>query len=269
IVDDTETNRRILCTLTKKWSLIPREADSGKAALALIDAGEKFDLAILDMQMPDMDGAMLAREIRRREACKNLPLVLLSSIVARMRLPDEDIFAACLTKPAKASQIFDAIVGLFPSEAALPAPPIPLVAVASSEPLPPVTPKLERLLLAEDNIVNQKVALHMLARLGYRADVVANGLEAIEAVHRQRYDIILMDVQMPEMDGLEATRKLIEQLPSRAERPWIIALTANVMHGDREICLDAGMDDYIPKPLTMPALTSALERARPGALAST
>jgi len=110
--------------------------------------------------------------------------------------------------------------------------------------------------------VNQKVALHMLARLGYRADVAANGVEALAAVHRQHYDVVLMDVQMPEMDGLESTKRMVKELPSRKDRPWIIALTANAMQGDRELCLHAGMDDYISKPLRLTELSSALERAR-------
>jgi CheY-like chemotaxis protein len=102
----------------------------------------------------------------------------------------------------------------------------------------------------------------MLARLGYRADVAANGLEALDAVRRQHYDIVLMDVQMPEMDGIEATKNMMKEFPSRTDRPWIIALTANAMQGDRELCLQAGMDDYISKPLRLPELSDALERAR-------
>ena len=128
---------------------------------------------------------------------------------------------------------------------------------------PPVvsaTAKTMRVLLAEDNLVNQKVALHMLAALGYRADLAANGLEVIEALKRQTYDVILMDVQMPEMDGLEAARRIVDRQPDRTKRPWIIALTANAVQGDRDICLDAGMDDYISKPIKKEELAAAMGR---------
>jgi CheY-like chemotaxis protein len=118
----------------------------------------------------------------------------------------------------------------------------------------------ERLLLAEDNAVNQKVALHMLAKLGFRADVAANGLEVLAALSRQSYDVILMDMQMPEMDGLEATRRIVELYPDRATRPWIIALTANAMEGDRELCLASGMDDYLSKPMKLPDIAAAFAR---------
>jgi CheY-like chemotaxis protein len=120
----------------------------------------------------------------------------------------------------------------------------------------------ERLLLAEDNVVNQKVALHLLKKLGYRTDVAANGLEVLAALERQDYDVVLMDMQMPEMDGLEATRRIIEGQSVSHPRPWIIALTANAMEGDRELCLASGMDDYVSKPLKAADLSSALARAR-------
>jgi CheY-like chemotaxis protein len=135
----------------------------------------------------------------------------------------------------------------------------PFVAAAAA-----AATRTERVLLAEDNVVNQKVALLMLARLGYRADVVANGLEAIEAVTRQRYDLVLMDVQMPEMDGLEAARRILLKWPQRGDRPWIIALTANAMQGDREACIAAGMDDYVSKPIKTEELAAAMARGRAG-----
>jgi CheY-like chemotaxis protein len=186
-------------------------------------------------------------------------MVLLSSVGMHNDIP-EKLFSIRLTKPAKASQIFDAIAGIFPWEDDAPKsqrPHDPTVVAPAAIPT-----RAERILLAEDNIVNQKVALHMLARLGYRADVAANGLEALNAVHRQHYDIVLMDVQMPEMDGLESTKRMVKEFPSRKDRPWIIALTANAMQGDRELCLHSGMDDYISKPLRLTELSSALERAR-------
>jgi PAS domain S-box-containing protein len=259
IVDDNSTNRRILATLSQNWGLAPRTADSGPAALQLVDSGETFDVAIIDMQMPGMDGVMLGREMHKRNSSEKLPMVLLSSVGMHNEIP-ENLFTVRLTKPAKASQIFDAIAGIFPWEEGAPKssrPHDPTVVAQAAVPT-----RSERILLAEDNIVNQKVALHMLARLGYRADVAANGVEALAAVHRQHYDVVLMDVQMPEMDGLESTKRMVKELPSRKDRPWIIALTANAMQGDRELCLHAGMDDYISKPLRLTELSSALERAR-------
>jgi CheY-like chemotaxis protein len=115
-----------------------------------------------------------------------------------------------------------------------------------------------RILLAEDNVVNQKLALRLLQQMGYRADVASNGIEAVECVARQPYDVVLMDVQMPEMDGLEATRRIVTRWPSPSERPRIVAMTANAMQGDREECLAAGMDDYVTKPIRVDALVGAL-----------
>jgi len=258
IVDDNSTNRSSLAALAQNWGLAPRTADSGPAALQLIDSGETFDVGIIDLQMPGMDGVMFGREVRKRGSAEKLPMILLFSIGMHHDIP-EGLFVGCLTKPAKASQIFDVIAGIFPSEEDAPKskrPDDPTVVASAAVPT-----HAERILLAEDNVVNQRVALHMLARLGYRADIAANGDEAREAVRRQHYDIVLMDVQMPEMDGLESTRKIIKEFPLRKDRPWIIALTANAMQGDRELCLHAGMDDYISKPLRLIELSAALGRA--------
>ncbi len=256
LVDDNATNRRILSNLVRNWGLVPLAVGSGAEALALLRDGDPFDLAILDLQLPDMDGQALAREIRLLPAGTKLPLLLLSSLGHREFTADEGLFAAQLHKPAKPTQIFDAIAALFMGPKVDSNPPIPL-------PLPPTgeTTRPERLLLAEDNAVNQKVALHMLTRLGYRADVAANGLEVLDAVRRQPYDIILMDMHMPEMDGLGAARSL-RAGPPNGRRPWIVALTANAMQGDRELCLAAGMDDYISKPIRQADLAAALARAR-------
>jgi CheY-like chemotaxis protein len=201
---------------------------------------------------------MLGREVRKRGSSEKLPLILLSSIGMHNDVP-EGLFVTRLTKPAKASQIFDAITETFPWEeesSKSPRPQDPTVVAPAAVPM-----RSERILLAEDNVVNQRVALQMLARLGYRADVAVNGAEALAAVHRQQYDLVLMDVQMPEMDGLETTKHMVKEFPARKDRPWIIALTANAMQGDRELCLHAGMDDYISKPLKLAELSSALERA--------
>jgi CheY-like chemotaxis protein len=258
-VDDNATNRRILTAMAEKWSLRFTACASGADALALMGQGAAFDLAILDLQMPLMDGVTLAREIRRRPDGEKLPLLLLSSLGRDAAAGEADLFNARLSKPAKPSQIFDAIVTLMGDTEAGAAP-----AHSRSGPDQPPTRQPERLLLAEDNAVNQKVALHMLTRLGYRTDIAANGIEALSSLQRQSYDVIFMDMQMPEMDGLEATRRIVQNRPDRRQRPWIIALTANAMQGDRERCLASGMDDYITKPLKIADIASAMDRARLG-----
>jgi len=254
VVDDNEPNRRILSTLAHKWGLTCTAVPSGPAALALLRDNQRFDLAILDMQMPEMDGFMLATELRRLPAGATLPLVLLSSMGHHEDLPARHLFASLLNKPAKPAQLFEALTRIL-GTAGTPAAVIPITPPAANETRP------EHLLLAEDNSVNQKVALHMLRRLGYRADIAANGLEVLAACKTLAYDIILMDVQMPEMDGLEATRRLKAD-PAHQTRPWIIALTANAMDGDAEYCRAAGMDDYLSKPIKKEDLAAALERAR-------
>jgi PAS domain S-box-containing protein len=258
VVDDNATNRRILADVAAAWGMTARTAASGAEAVGWLRAGEQFDVAVLDMHMPEMDGMMLAREIRTLRPAESMPLVLLSSLGGRDEVSDPSLFAAFLTKPAKPSQLFDTLCGLLKQESAPPRTisAHPFVAAATAAATRP-----ERLLLAEDNAVNQKVALLMLAKLGFRADVAADGNEALAAVRRQRYDVVLMDVQMPEMDGLAAARKINELWPDRAERPWIIAITANAMQGDREACIAAGMDDYISKPIKTEELATAMERA--------
>ena len=255
VVDDNATNRRILTGIGGNWGMLVTPAATPREALALLRAGEPFDVAVLDMHMPEMDGAGLALEIRKLRDDESLPLVLLSSLGQGGHEPGLDLFAVRLTKPAKPAQLFEALATLFkagPAEAQ------PL----SVHPFAPAAAThTERLLLAEDNVVNQKVAFLMLSKLGYRADVAANGLEVLDAVKRQPYDIILMDVQMPEMDGLAAARALRGQDPDPRTRPCIIALTANAMQGDREACLGAGMDDYISKPIKTEELAAALDRA--------
>jgi CheY-like chemotaxis protein len=258
VVDDNATNRRILADVAANWGMVARTATSGAEALGWLREGEAFDVAILDMHMPAMDGMTLAREIRALRPKDMMPLMLLSSLGGRDEVTEPEIFSAFLTKPAKPGQLFEALCGLLKSgpvpERTVSAHPFVAAAAAAAT-------RKERLLLAEDNMVNQKVALLMLAKLGFRADVAADGNEALAAVRRQRYDIVLMDVQMPEMDGLTAARRINELWPQRAERPWIIALTANAMQGDREACIAAGMDDYISKPIKTEELAAALEKA--------
>ncbi|MEZ4361087.1 MAG: response regulator [Kofleriaceae bacterium] len=256
IVDDNATNRRILALQATSWGMQVTTAEHGPQALAYLREGRSFDLAVLDMQMPEMDGLQLAKQIRRIEAAHELPLVLLSSLGRRLAETEAGVFACCLAKPTKASQLYDALISSIDASFTR-----EHRATVSSELESTMAARLPlRVLLAEDNAVNQKVALLTLGRLGYRADVAGNGLEVLQALERQPYDVILMDVQMPELDGLEASKR-IRQASSSPEIPRIIAMTANAMQGDREACLAAGMNDYISKPVRINELVKALERS--------
>jgi signal transduction histidine kinase/DNA-binding response OmpR family regulator len=256
IVDDNATNRQILVHQAEAWGMLPRAAVSGAQALDWLRRSDAFDVAILDMHMPEMDGATLAAEIRQLPGARALPLVMLTSLGYR----DGDTrFAACLTKPIKTSQLYDTLVTIFGGRPAK-------TPHADRGPIDPNMAARHplRILLAEDNAVNQKVALRILERMGYRAEVAANGIEVLEALMRQAYDVVLMDVQMPEMGGLEATRLIRRQWP-QANQPRIIAMTANAMQGDREQCLTAGMDDYVSKPIRVEEIVHALEQCQPAA----
>jgi CheY-like chemotaxis protein len=231
---------------------VSRETENPQEALQWISDSQTFDLAILDLQMPEMDGIMLSQEIRKLRHKKSLPIILLTSL-GRREISAEDLeFAAYLTKPIKPSALYDALAGIFASN---------LVSPKIDPTKPVIDPELGkkyplRILLAEDNAVNQKLALRILEQMGYRADIASNGLEAVESIERQSYDVILMDVQMPEMDGLEATRQILTKWPT--SHPSIIGLTANALEGDREACLAAGMSDYISKPIRVNELVQAL-----------
>lgn len=260
IVDDNATNRSILALQAQSWGILPYACASGKEALEQLRAGVPFDIAILDMQMPGMDGLMLAERIRSLESERNLPLIMLTSLGQRDFDMRDVQFAAFLHKPIKASQLYNVLLSIFTEaeQARAGLKPTQETGVEFDALLGERLPL--HILLAEDNTVNQRLALRLLGRMGYRADVAGNGLEVLEALHRQSYDVILMDVQMPEMDGLEATRAIHTDLPAK-QRPRIIAMTANAMQGDREECLAAGMDDYLTKPIQVKALQEALERA--------
>jgi CheY-like chemotaxis protein len=252
IVDDNETNRRILTLQAEAWGLLPLPFADPLEALDSIRRGEPYDLAILDMHMPEMDGMVLSREIRKESP--RLPLIMLTSL--GWRDPGDGLdYAAFLTKPVKQSSLYNAIVKILSLQdkkvqSALPVETTFDANFAEQHPL--------KILLAEDNAVNQKLAIRILGRMGYRVDVAANGLEVLESVERQSYDLILMDVQMPEMDGLEATQLIRQKFPAHAQ-PRIVAMTANAMQGDREMCLAAGMDDYVSKPIQVKDLVVALE----------
>ena len=257
VVDDNPTNRRVVVLQSAPWDVEVAEAASGADALSQLESGAVFDAVIIDMHMPDIDGVESARRIRKLSP--TLPLILSTSIGTRdLAADDGQLFAAYLAKPVRSSQLFDALVGVFAGSVQTASTttddqqPVLDPATASRHPL--------RILLAEDNVVNQKLATRLLERMGYRIDVVSNGLEAVESVARQRYDVVLMDIQMPELDGLEATRRIIAS-NATGDRPTIIAMTANAMDGDREMCLAAGMDDYVSKPIRVGELADALRQA--------
>lgn len=264
IVDDNATNRRILVTYLRNWGMLTRDTASPLEALSWIQRGDPFDLAILDMHMNDMDGVELAHAIKNlapksstdagNGELGDLPLLLFSSIGQREAA---ELFTAQISKPVKPSQLYDAMVNLFVQET------VDTPTGGQKMALDPTMSQKHplRILLAEDNAVNQKLALRLLQQMGYRADVAGNGIEVLESLERQTYDAILMDVQMPEMDGLEASRQINKRW-ARDERPRIIAMTANAMQGDREMCLAAGMDDYVTKPIRVEELVAALLKTK-------
>jgi two-component system, sensor histidine kinase and response regulator len=262
IVDDNETNRRLLRHNLMAWQMESDEAETAAAAIDLlhqgVSHGSPYDIALLDLMMPDVDGLTLARQIKADPSISETRLVLVTS--GGSRLDAEELsrtgIAASLAKPIKQSLLFDALADVIGwshlEDVRVPKP---------AEAVTVLRPDL-RLLVAEDNPVNQKLALRQLQRLGFTADAVANGKEAVEALKRIPYDVILMDCQMPEMDGFEATA-FIRSREKKGEHATIIAMTANALHGDREKCLAAGMDDYISKPVTEKQLAATLARWDP------
>jgi len=268
IVEDNDTHRQILMRQAQSWGMLTRVAASGTEVLDCLSQGEVFDVAILDMQMPRMDGLTLAAEIRKHPRYQMLPLVMLTSIgwserANQIRFPMD--LAAFLTKPIKQSHLYNALNQILGGQSM---PMKPLHATQSESPMQLAANLPLRILLAEDNMVNQKVALHLLKRIGYQADVVTNGLDVLDAVHRECYDVVLMDVQMPDMDGLTVTQRICQEWSHQeteslfGKRPWIIAMTANAMQGDREKCLNAGMDDYLSKPIHLEDLIQALSKCQ-------
>ena len=255
VVDDNATNRRLMIELLGAWGMQTVSAAGADEALAALGDGG-IDLAVLDMLMPQVDGLELAARIHQRSP--GLPTILASSLGRREVEANPGwktaAIAAIVTKPIKASPLhatITTVLGLAPDvwideEAANVLDP----ELGSKHPL--------RIVLAEDNVVNQKLAIRLLEKLGYRADIAGNGIEALEALERQTYDLLLTDIQMPEMDGVEATRRILERWPE-GERPWIVAMTAEAMAGDRERFLEAGMNDYVVKPIRIDELVAAIE----------
>lgn len=253
IVDDNYTNRRILLLQFSFWNINSIAVTSGLEALELLDAGERFDVAILDMQMPDMDGEMLAREIRKRFTKPELPLIMLTSIGFTVRTPEvQQLFSYYVNKPLKHSRLAEILLSVFMLDNSDPDPKniseLELKNISEKFPL--------EILIAEDNYINQKLIRKLFEVLGYKTDLAANGYEVIDALKRKRYNLIFMDIQMPEMDGYEATRLIKERWGAKA--PVIVAMTANAMQGDREKCMLAGMDDYVSKPLRLEDLLRVL-----------
>ncbi len=267
IVDDNATNRKILSHQLSSWSMVHAQAELGAQALELLKNaaanGVPYDLAILDFLMPGMDGFALAEAIKSDPEIAPVRLVLLTSAGERgdgARSRDAGI-AAYLSKPVRQSQLFDCLISVMSKSAASEEStrlmPSTLVTKHALHESKKMSHKL--ILLAEDNIVNQKVAARQLEKLGYRADVVANGKEAVEALSRIPYDLVFMDCQMPEMDGYEASAE-IRRTEGKGKHTPIVAMTAHALQGDREKCLAAGMDDYVSKPVKVEELLRILEK---------
>jgi PAS domain S-box-containing protein len=265
IVDDNATNRKILSHQLDSWGMIHEEADSGARALELLRSaaanGTPYELVILDFMMPGMDGFELARTIKSDPAIAAVPMVLLTSFGQRGdgAAAREAGIAAYLTKPVRQSQLFDCLANVVSQTSSSLVPAVHSSKLATKQTLAEAKPMTNKLiLLAEDNIVNQKVAVRQLQKLGYRADTVADGREALEALGRIAYDLVLMDCQMPEMDGYEAT-VAIRRLEGKTKHTPIVAMTAHALEGDRAKCIAAGMDEYITKPVKPEELKRVLE----------
>ena len=263
VVDDNKTNREILVKLLNSWNMDAEEAADGPSALNALfrayESGKPFQIALLDMQMPGMDGMLLGRIISSNKDLKNVSLILLSSAGQQSDTwkQNKANFKACITKPVKVSELFTKLSDISATDKQAHEPEIS----TEGSDIHILPTNKARILLVEDNYVNQQVAQSMLQKLGITADIANNGLEAIEALEKIEYDLVLMDVQMPEMDGFEATRHIRDQQSSVLDHHIpIIAMTAHAMKGYKESCLEAGMDDYIPKPVSLQSLRRLLEK---------
>ena len=263
IVDDNATVRRVVAEQVAKWGMVPYSAESPQQALEWLKKGEQYDLGVLDLQMPGMDGLALAMEIHKLSGAEMMPLVLLMPLGLHSDAPGSThiVFAHTVNKPVKPAQLCEALVRALLS---------PKAAVRQQPTVRPGQPLTERLplsiLLCDDNAINQKVAARILQSIGYQPDLAGNGREALDALDKKPYDLIFMDVMMPEMDGLEATRAIRERQkdgvahPNYQSRIIIVAMTAQAMQGDREKCLAAGMDDYLSKPILPKDVRAIVER---------
>jgi signal transduction histidine kinase/CheY-like chemotaxis protein len=253
VVDDNETNRRVVVHQVSAWGIQPTATEAPTQALAWLESGREFDVVVLDMHMPDMDGLELARRLRALPGGERLRLLMTSSLGVRPR-EAEQLRMAVLTKPVKASAMFEALVSLLGHTGSDLAD-LPDVGTGG-----PAQASDLRILVAEDNVVNQRVLLLTLRRLGYDADVVTDGAAAQAAARERTYDVVLMDVEMPVVDGIEATRGIRRDLPP-SEQPRIIGVTASALIEDRERCLAAGMDSFISKPIRRDEIEAVLADA--------
>lgn len=263
VVDDNSTNREIVHHQVVRWRMRNGAAESGARALELLEQaasdGDPYQLVVLDMQMPGMDGLALAREISGRPHLGSPRLIMLTSMghLQAEKKWRECGISAYLIKPVREARLYDTMVNVLRGKAGG-------RAGSHSESGEKIDDAIQmRILVAEDNVVNQKVALRQLQKLGFSADAVANGLEALQVLRTVPYDVVLMDCQMPELDGYEATRQIraTERDSGTPRRVYVVAMTANALAGDREACFEAGMDDYVTKPVKMDELQSALGRA--------
>ena len=257
IVENNAPTRRILVQQARDWGMVPRQTGSPQTALSWLKRGESFHVAILDKQTGGMDGLALARKIRAMRDAEALPLILLAPLGQRETVEEGLEITATLTKPLKVSKLYDVLVGIFVQDITRPGD-------SESRGKPLFDPELAerqplRILVVEDNTINQKVMLRLLERFGYRAEVAKNGLEAIDSLQRQSYEVVFMDLQMPLMDGLEASRRICAEW-AETERPRIVAMTANVTEEDRQACRAAGMDDWLAKPIRIEELVRVLSR---------
>lgn len=257
IIDDHPTNRKVLGLQLESWNMPCIAVNSGHEAIDLLGKGEVFEVILTDMMMPDLSGTETTAAIRSMLGTLSPPIILLSSSAQDFSESEKGMFAAILNKPAKSSTLYNVFVDIFGDAPAVRKSSSNIIktddsGMARAHPL--------RILIAEDNPTNQRLALLNLEQFGYDADVVSNGLEAIDALKGKPFDVVLMDIQMPELDGLQTTGRIRGEFPSERQ-PFIIALTANAMDGDRQECMRAGMDDYISKPFTPDELKRALIRA--------
>ncbi|MEH2313026.1 MAG: response regulator [Nostoc sp.] len=274
VVDDNATNRKIIYHQATRWGMLVDQAASATTALQAIQEAAKqknlYDIAVVDMQMPEIDGMTLGEQIKANSAIAGLPLIMLTSTNQRDEIQRalKIGFAAYLVKPVKPSRLLDTIMTILGTQMEQEESEVRSQELKlknhqnNSNYRSPDSPKL-RILLAEDNLVNQKVALKQLQSLGYSADVAGNGKEVLQLLEKIPYDLILMDCQMPVLDGFETTKEIHrwqESSFASSRRPIVIAMTANAMKEDQQMCLDAGMDDYLSKPVTKQKLAAALER---------
>jgi len=254
LVEANASSRQSLVSLLGTWGIKPTEAADAKGALALLNNNQRYDIALVDQALPGVDGIAFAEQAKKISGAETMHLVLLGS---PGRSVADNLFTAMLPKPVKSVALLAAVREIVQSRSAT-TPGGVLAGTAEHDNLGSRCPL--RILLAEDNPVSVRVTLIALGHLGYGADVAINGKEAIDALERAQYDVVLMDVNMPEMDGLEATRKIRARYGA-AQHPWIIALTAAVQAADRQNTLIAGMDDFLAKPLNQDQLARSLERA--------